>query len=431
MFFADTASTDDTILSQYQEDEVEAGGLPYIQVLTHPNEDIIDVKDNRPWGLFLPTDNAEAVNFKPDANWKPVTFYTVEGQGFNQAVLAISDKKRAAYTAENREITEHTGFLATTLLCHFLYQSETEIEERIARNGKTYYRFTDLRWRDGQPTPAAKLLGDRDEDDRPTHRWIRRFLLLPVSADGPPLCNLPLQYKAKGGAGGAFTYELQAFFNDVDKAYSQLRQKKVRLSKNRCLGDGRTFLRAAFEFNLFKPGVATVAYLVPSARLQPLGKAPSSPAAIKAIARGKDNERSVNVMPVGLASLMLPRESSTAHLLNTLLQECAEFPLPPQPNDAVPSSAQGQILMGATDPHVTPDFLLSGDVVTTFDTGSERLQITIPPAHSALLDWTHAEVTVNADGRVQQAIDLSPAAPAQAPQAQVPQLAAVGADIDF
>ena len=400
MFFttSSTAVIDEAVLHQYEAEEVESGGLPYLQVLTHPNEDIIDTKESRPWGIFLNQENAEAIGFRPDKNWKPVTFYTVEGQGFNQAVLEISERKLKAYQDEGRDIIEHAGYLSSMLMGHLLYQSATEIEKKVEKGGAIYYQFEDLRWKEGEATLAANLLNNRDENDRPTHRWVKRFLLMLVDEDGALLHDKPLQLKAKGGAGGALASELQEFFGDLDKAYGELRGKRVRLSKNRYVGDGRTFVRFGLKFDLFKPGKDSAPYLVPAARIQPVGK--QGVTSIKKVTRGKDNERQVDLIPAFIGALMLDRASQAGQTLSTLLAEFERFHLPNQGREPIsrdysPESIAGEHLFtGSIDHAVTPAFKPEGDVIATFDTGEERIQITIPLAHSALLDWALATIKV-------------------------------------
>jgi len=262
-------------LGYLEEHEVEGGGLPYMQVLTHPNESIVKVKGARPWGIFLNSENAEAINFKPDANWQPVTFYTVEDEGFANAVLKISDADRKAYETAGQEITEHTGFVATTVMFHLIYQSETEVERKELYQGRPSYKFAGLRWGSDEHKEAmSELLKERDDDDNPTHRWCQRYMFILIGADGNPLHDGVITYRAKGGAGGAFSMEMNELFKDLNDAYGKGKgNQRLNLfsGKNRHAGDMRSFVRLAVQFDLYKGGKDRAPYLVRLAGYCPQG----------------------------------------------------------------------------------------------------------------------------------------------------------------
>ena len=340
MFFNSTAAVEleSQELDYLEEHEVEGGGLPYLQVLTHPNESIVKVKGARPWGIFLNSENAEAINFNPDANWQPVTFYTVEDEGFANAVLKISDADRKAYEALGQEITEHTGFVATTAMFHLIYQSETEVERKELYQGRPSYKFAGLRWgSDEHKESMGELLKERDADDNPTHRWCQRYMFILIGADGNPLHDGVITYRAKGGAGGAFSMEMNELFKDLNDAYGKGKgNQRLNLfsGKNRHAGDMRSFVRLAVQFDLYKGGKDRAPYLVPVGRVLPTGNPAETK--VRQVARGKDSDRTVDLYPSLLihgsmvGPMYVQQSSDVAARIREGIEEYSSFPLPMQ-----------------------------------------------------------------------------------------------------
>ena len=336
-------------LGYLEEHEVEGGGLPYMQVLTHPNESIVKVKGARPWGIFLNSENAEAINFKPDANWQPVTFYTVEDEGFANAVLKISDADRKAYETAGQEITEHTGFVATTVMFHLIYQSETEVERKELYQGRPSYKFAGLRWGSDEHKEAmSELLKERDANDNPTHRWCQRYMFILIGADGNPLHDGVITYRAKGGAGGAFSMEMNELFKDLNDAYGKGKgNQRLNLfsGKNRHAGDMRSFVRLAVQFDLYKGGKDRAPYLVPVGRVLPTGNPAETK--VRQVARGKDSDRTVDLYPSLLihkeqTQMLVPQSSDVGARIRAAIEEYASFPLPMQGREVEGADATPQ-----------------------------------------------------------------------------------------
>lgn len=382
-------SLEDKLLGQFEENESEGGGFPYIQALTYPNEDTIDTKDSRPWGYFLNEEVATSIGFRASSDWLPTTFYTVEGQGFNQAVLEIPAKKRSAYEKENREIFEHRGFVCTRMSFHVLHASKAEVEEKIKTKDGGYWRFAGLQYRD-QPTAdgerrteVAMRIGEKDEDNRPTHRWVRRYLIMLVDDAGQILHDAPIQYKAKGAAGATFSIELNEFYKDLNAAYGKLRgsaRKRMFDPRNQIMGDSRAFVRVGFGFDLYKPGVDSGSYLVPSARVAPVAPADASSSQPKSVSRGKDKERECMLFPVDLKALMVDRSQGVGLQIQEALQENLEFSKPNQGNDTTEdkvNSSASLLEEGEFDPS-TINYEKDGTVGCVFDTGSQRIPVIIP-----------------------------------------------------
>ena len=338
MFFNATAiELENDELSYLEEQEVEGGGLPYFQVLTHPNESVVKVKGARPWGIFLGTENAEAINFKPDDNWKPVTFYTVEDEGFANAVLTMSDADRKAYEAAGQEVTTHTGYVSNTLMFHLIYQSETEVERKELYQGKASYKFVGLRWGDDDHKEAmSELLKERDADDSPTHRWCQRYAFILIGQDGNALHDGIITWRAKGGAGGAFASEMKEVFKDINAAYGVgkgNRRLNLFAAKNHYAGDTRSFVRLAMVFDLYKEGKDRAPYLVPVGRVLPTGNPEETK--VRQAARGKNDERKVDLYPSLLihgsnSQMLVPQSSPMGQRIREAIEEYKLFPLPMQ-----------------------------------------------------------------------------------------------------
>jgi hypothetical protein len=440
MFFNSTAAVEleSQELEYLEENEVEGGGLPYLQILTHPNEDIVDVKDARPWGIFLNSENAEAINFKPDDNWKPVTFYTVEGQGFDKAVLEIPAKKKAAYASAGQEITEQSGYFSTTLMFHLIYQSETEVERKEMYQGRPSYKFAGLRWgTDEHKEAMAELLKERDADDNATHRWCQRYLFILVGADGNPLHDGVISYRAKGGAGGSFSMEMNELYKDLNDAYGKGKgNQRLNLfsGKNRHGGDMRSFVRLAMQFDLYKNGKDRAPYLVPVGRVLPTGNPAETKT--KAVTRGKDNDRTVTLYPSLLihgasTQMMVPQSSPVGGAIRQAIEEYASFPLPMQGKEGEgvdaataqgnrPYSGKGIIDMASmqASPEGWADISLlteTGSVVLRFDSladldnimaavGSVSVVGTIPAAGGPVLVQSWSADAPPVETAVQQAL---------------------------
>ena len=333
-------------LAFIEEHESVGGGLPYLQAFTHPNEDPVDVKDARPWGFYINEEQAKEINFVPDVNWKPITFYTVEGSGFDKAVLEMKPAKRTAYEKEGKTITEHKGFASTTLMFHLIYQSDTEVERKDEYQGKPYYKFVGLRFGDESYNATMEaLLAERDGDNNATHRWSQRYMFILVDADGKPLHDGVVTWRAKGGAGGAFSMEMREVFKDLIDAWAKGKgNSRLRMfpSHNRHAGDMRSLVRLGMQFDLYKSGADRAPYLSPISRVLPTGDPTETKA--KDAKRGKDGDRTIKLYPSLLAHgnstpMMVASTSELGQRINAAIEEYASFPLPNQGKDGEDGAA--------------------------------------------------------------------------------------------
>jgi hypothetical protein len=341
MFFTNQSvelSADDQVF--VEEHESTGGGFPYLQSLTHPNEDAVDVKDARPWGFYINKEQAEGINFVPDANWKLITFYTVEGSGFDKAVLEMKPAKRTAYEKEGKTITEHKGYASTTLMFHLIYQSDTEVERKDEYQGKPYYKFVGLRFGDESYNATMEaLLAERDGDNNATHRWSQRYMFILVGADGNPLHDGVITWRAKGGAGGAFSMEMREVFKDLNDAWGKGKgNSRLRMfpGKNRHAGDMRSLVRLGIQFDLYKSGADRAPYLSPIGRVLPTGDPTETK--VKEAKRGKDGDRIIKLYPSLLVhgnstQMMVAPTSELGMRINAAIEEYASFPLPNQGKD--------------------------------------------------------------------------------------------------
>jgi len=341
MFFTNQSvelSADDQVF--VEEHESTGGGFPYLQSLTHPNEDAVDVKDARPWGFYINEDQAKEINFVPDTNWKPITFYTVEGSGFDKAVLEMKPAKRTAYEKEGKTITEHKGYASTTLMFHLICQSDTEVERKDEYQGKPYYKFVGLRFGDASYNATMEaLLAERDSDNNATHRWSQRYMFILVGADGKPLHDGVITWRAKGGAGGAFSMEMREVFKDLIDAWAKGKgNSRLRMfpGSNRHAGDMRSLVRLAIQFDLYKSGADRAPYLSPIGRVLPTGDPTETK--VKEAKRGKDGDRIIKLYPSILVhgnstQMMVAPTSELGLRINAAIKEYASFPLPNQGKD--------------------------------------------------------------------------------------------------
>lgn len=319
-------------MSEFTEEESSISGFPSIQVLTHVQKAPNKIKKENPWGLYIPKDAAESLEFTADGSmWKPVTFYSSRDTPFNDASLTPLENEP--------DIEKHEGFVSQACSFHVVAQSQTEVYEIIYNEGPNQYRYVDVKRRNGQLTKAAQLLDDRNDENYPTHRWVRRYLLKFVDEQGAPLHNSVFMYRAHGGAGGAIGYQINQYFGDIASVYSKARKARVRPGPS-----FQALCRLSMMFDITKPESARIGYLDPSLVVRPTDKLEEYKETEK---RGKKSDLSILRRP--LAKLLVSPNSELGCELGALVKENAEFALPPSNtvsgrDDEIARDVQGIIL---------------------------------------------------------------------------------------
>jgi hypothetical protein len=165
-----------------------------------------------------------------------------------------------------------------------------------------------------------------------------------VGADGNPLHDGVVTYRAKGGAGGAFSMEMNEIFKDLNDAYGKGKgNQRLNLfsAKNHHAGDMRSFVRLAMQFDLYKGGKDRAPYLVPVARVLPVGNPtdlkmnPPGEYKFKEVVRGKDGDRTVKLYPQLLihkesSNMLVLQASPMGERIRAAIEEYKSFPLPMQ-----------------------------------------------------------------------------------------------------
>lgn len=378
-------------LGIFEDEEETILGYPSLQALTHVQKSPTKIKRENPWGFFLPKDAADMINFQCDDKfWKPITFYSSADTAFNDATFDMKNVEG------EQDIQTHEGFISQRFSFHVVAQSATEIYEIISQPGKmNRYKFVDIKWRKGGMTPAADLLRDRDADNRPTHRWVKRYLLKLVDFDGTPLHEGLIQYRAHGGAGGSFGYEVNQYFNALTTAYSKTRGKRVQPGAK-----FKATCRISLAVDLCKADQSTIAYLDPSVTVKPIED--------KEFSRLSENQRTemiqrdkkqpLKVLKRPLSSVMVSANSEFGKELLLASQEHADYSQPPNQNSesnvngsasAVKEiSAKGHIAQEMTQLHQ------DGSATMALDTGEDFIAFKASAEQAnALLD-THAEIEI-------------------------------------
>lgn len=345
--------------SDYQEfadNLVESTSIPYAQMIRLPNMAVSMIeKAGLPWGIFVTLDQAEKVNFKPDANWtaQDVTF---ESNGKEEIV---------------------SGYISHRLHLSVIRFADVEIQEKTA----TGWQFLDVMFRDGKQTEAAAKV----EHDKENHRRANRSLVLFLGDDNQPLHDAPLQLNFNGAFGASFGSELKEFYKETANVFA----KKAAQAGVKIKGsyfDDKTKALALFD--------GEIAWVKPDSDKAPsfFVKARKAPAidqvgVVKTVTRktkkGKETEVTLTGVPLG--QVLLKKSSELAQTIHRYFDEHESFSLPNAGRN------------GEESGKATPPTTVSG-IATGFWDGTNDQRYTV------LLKTDRGEFNLYADQPISQAL---------------------------
>jgi hypothetical protein len=367
-----SAAFDGFDLQEFADELQESGSLPYCQIINAGGKVAKTIeKDPYSFGILIPDESAEAVDFQPDNSW-------THGEE-----ISIHPLSKATVN----------GFVARDVLISVISHGDLEIQEKV----NDRWRFLDLAYRKGKLTSAGQSYEDEKDNTENPYRKVRRWLLLFLGKDLKPLHSRPLQFTTKGAFGSSLSQEYQKFQNDLGQAYrkamkAQFPDRKISgavLSKD---AQALTIFPASLGFHIPKDNNRS-AFTCITERI-----APAFGDAIGQTIEEDRGERKVKLTGYNVTGLMVPAKSELGQFVVDLRNEFATFSEPNRGLAVDTEPAEHQVsAVGNWDP-TTVQFHGNGGVTAVFasDTG-DRIPFDIPVDKSELPE---ADVTISVIGTV-------------------------------
>jgi Family of unknown function (DUF5895) len=290
---------------QFEGDLIDAGGIPYCQILSPVELDANAKKHLTPeaikeiestYGLLLPQEQAEIVNFTPNADW------------------VLGDYEIGEVTV--------TGYLCRNIRCIVIHRSGMEVQQKI--DGQ--WRFCGMGYENGKATKWIETV----EGDRENFRKVSRVLLFFVDAQNNLLHESPLQITTKGGFSGSFGKELTELRRSLDKCFFKAARQSGKNMKGNALGDRAhafTIMDATigkFGEDKKKPFACITTRKEPA--LESIGET-------KTVNRGDEVKRPVELVNVDWRSLIIPSASEAGKAIAEAFVTYEDFPKPNRGRD--------------------------------------------------------------------------------------------------
>ncbi len=284
----DLTMTNNDFLTEFDEDVTVSESIPYCQVQNPENLSLSKIEQfNIPWGIFIPTDQAELVDLTVPDHFTPTHLV------FDQ------DKPN------QREVD---GFLTQHIRFSLIHRSNIEVQEKTD-NG---WQYVGKAYRKGKITKYGQLANK----DRESYRLRTRYLLLFLDENNEPLHRVPLRLGLGAGTGGSLGEEIKVFRGEIERIFFKLRQQP-----QKALSD-RAHALTVLDIKLgVQKGDGKAPFVCPVQRLAP---------AIDQVGKEKVAERrgdrSVKLLGTAIQSLMIPKSSETGQLILSLWDEYLDFP---------------------------------------------------------------------------------------------------------
>ena len=271
------------------DDEITASeSIPFCQVQNPKNLSLSEIKQyNVPWGIFVPTDQAELVELAT------LDYFTPTSLVFDQD------------TPQERSID---GFLTQHIRFVLIHRSVAiEVQEKM-NNG---WKYVGEAYRKGKLTKYGELA----TKDREYYRLRTRFLLLFLDENNEPLHHIPLKLGLGAGTGGSLSEEIKVFRGEIERVFFKLRKQP-----QKALSD-RAHALTVLDIKLgVHKGDGKAPFVCPVERLAP---AIEQVGVEKVVER---RERQVKLVGRAIQSLMIPKSSETGQLILSLWEQYQDFP---------------------------------------------------------------------------------------------------------
>ncbi len=281
-------TTTPAFLNEFDEDITASESIPFCQVQNPKNLSLSEIRQyNVPWGIFVPTDQAELVELATLDDFTPTHLV------FDQD------------TPQQREID---GFLTQHIRFVLIHRSAgIEVQEKM-NNG---WKYVGKAYRKGKLTRYGELASK----DREFYRLRTRYLLLFLDENNSPLHSVPLRLGLGAGTGGSLSEEIRVFRSEIERVFFKLRQQPQKALSDR----GHALTVLDIKLGIHK-GDGKAPFVCPVERLAP---AIDQIGVEKVVER---RERQVKLVGTAIESLMIPKSSETGQLILSLWDQYRDFP---------------------------------------------------------------------------------------------------------
>ncbi|ACB54130.1 hypothetical protein cce_4782 [Crocosphaera subtropica ATCC 51142] len=280
--------TNTDFLKEFDDDITVSESIPYCQITNPDNLSLSQIKQfNIPWGVFIPTDQAELVDLTVPDDFTP-THLTFD---------------------QDKPTERHIdGFLAQHIRFSLIHRSSIEVQEKGA-NG---WQYLGEAYKKGKITKYGELASK----DRESYRLRTRYLILFLDENNEPLHRVPLRLGLGAGTGGSLGEEVKVFRGEIERVFFKLRQQP-----QKALSDKAHALTVLdIQLGVHK-GDGKAPFVCPSVRL-----APAIDQVGKEKVADRKGDRKVKLVGTPIQDLMLPKSSQTGQLILSLWDEYQDFP---------------------------------------------------------------------------------------------------------
>ena len=280
--------TNTDFLTEFDDDITASESIPFCQVANPKNLSLSEIEQyNIPWGIFIPTDQAELVEMKVPDHFTPT---------------------RLVFDQDKPNQREVDGFLTQHIRFSLIHRSNIEVQEKTA-NG---WQFVCEAYKKGKLT----IYGELATKERENYRLRTRYLLLFLEDDNEPLHRIPLRLGLGAGTGGSIGEEVKVFRGEIERVFFKLRGQPQKALSDRA----HALTVLDIQLGVHK-GDGKAPFVCPAVRLAP---AVEQVGVEKVVERRGD--RSVKLVGTPIESLMLPKSSETGKLILSLWSEYQDFP---------------------------------------------------------------------------------------------------------
>ncbi len=275
-------------LTEFDEDITASESIPFCQVQNPKNLSLSEIRQyNVPWGIFVPTDQAELVEL---------------------ATLDYFSPTRLVFDQDTPQERSIDGFLTQHIRFALIHRSAAiEVQEKMS-NG---WKYIGEAYRKGKITKYGELA----TKDRENYRLRTRYLLLFLDENNEPLHHVPLRLGLGAGTGGSISEEIKVFRGEIERVFFKLRKQP-----QKALSD-RAHALTVLDIKLgVHKGDGKAPFVCPLERLAP---AIEQVGVVKVVER---RERKVKLVGTPIHSLMIPKSSETGQLIISLWEQYQDFP---------------------------------------------------------------------------------------------------------
>ncbi len=276
-------------LTEFEDDiTTNTEQIPFCQVQNPKNLSLSEIRQyNLPWGIFIPTDQAELVALTVPDHFTPTRLV------FDQD------------TPQERSID---GFLTQHIRFVLIHRSAgIEVQEKMNKG----WRYMGEAYSRGKLTKYGELASKCRE----YYRLRTRYLLLFLDENNNPLHRVPLRLGLGAGTGGSIGEEIKVFRSEIEKVFFKLRKQP-----QKALAD-RAHALTVLDIKLgVHKGEGKSPFVCPVERLAP---AIDQVGVEKVVER---RERKVKLVGTPIQSLMIPKSTETGQLILSLWEQYQDFP---------------------------------------------------------------------------------------------------------